>query len=406
MAAWEQTARGGQERFHKAYELEVRGADGAAVVLSFDQSGAHDVGLSVWDGGVVLAKSIEQRVHAGELDLRGKTIVDVGSGTGIVGLACAALGAHTVVLTDLPHTVLPLIKRNVARNEAATRAYATTIDVQPLDWTEPAHAHALASHLSRIDFLLFGEVTYYEHLIDPLLATLAILSAAHRPTVLMSHGTHRISPLLRFFRSVRLTHHVRVGSLARLDRPYRSAAHKLFLKQLEPLDARAGGHSERDAAAKLAQPEREPVLERLSFWMERKATLLEEYGRVQWRMLESAALLEGDFERVGTAAHAAGTSARAELERLPEQSATLLEQLGHAEWQCCECIAQLQTAPQNPLSAKASVVPKERAYAAEPILVAAGAAPDSLGAAKAVLSAMLQQRAANSDVSTRAKSDQ
>jgi predicted nicotinamide N-methyase len=43
--------------------------------------------------------------------LKGKRVIELGAGTGVVGLAAGALGAK-VVLTDLPH-LLPGLTRNV-----------------------------------------------------------------------------------------------------------------------------------------------------------------------------------------------------------------------------------------------------------------------------------------------------
>ncbi|KAF1322194.1 putative n2,n2-dimethylguanosine trna methyltransferase, partial [Globisporangium splendens] len=67
-----------------------------------------------WDGSVVLAKYLE---HARAGDIRGARIVEVGAGTGLVGLSVALLGAKHVVLTDLEYTMENL-KRNVAETMA------------------------------------------------------------------------------------------------------------------------------------------------------------------------------------------------------------------------------------------------------------------------------------------------
>lgn len=44
--------------------------------------------------------------------MQGRTVLELGSGTGVVGIVAAALGAKRVLLTDFPH-LLPHIQRNI-----------------------------------------------------------------------------------------------------------------------------------------------------------------------------------------------------------------------------------------------------------------------------------------------------
>ena len=67
-------------------------------------SGGYGTGGKVWSSSRVLCDYLVD-VAAGleavpPLELRGAHVVELGSGTGAVGLACAALGARAVVLTD------------------------------------------------------------------------------------------------------------------------------------------------------------------------------------------------------------------------------------------------------------------------------------------------------------------
>lgn len=94
-----------------------------------------DLGLKTWAASYMLSK----RLHAFDLidpQVGSRPqILELGSGTGLVGLAMAALGAD-VVLTDLPS-----IHENLARN---AKDNATTIErnggstrTGTLDWTQP-----------------------------------------------------------------------------------------------------------------------------------------------------------------------------------------------------------------------------------------------------------------------------
>ena len=89
------------------------GAGRRLVVRGVENSG-QGTGLTTWDGAVVLAKYLEH--HLGPSFLAGKRVLETGAGTGLVGLACAALGAAAVTLTDLPYT-LGNLEANVQRNE-------------------------------------------------------------------------------------------------------------------------------------------------------------------------------------------------------------------------------------------------------------------------------------------------
>ncbi|KAJ9441505.1 Protein-lysine methyltransferase C42C1.13 [Diplonema papillatum] len=67
----------------------------------------------VWDAAYFFSQWL--CTHSGRIE--GKRVVELGSGTGLVGLVAAALGAD-VTVTDLP-TELRLLRGNIAANRAA-----------------------------------------------------------------------------------------------------------------------------------------------------------------------------------------------------------------------------------------------------------------------------------------------
>lgn len=69
--------------------------------------------------------------------VRDKHVLELGAGTGIVGLACAQLGAAGVLLTDLP-LALPVIRSNIVLNDLSHCAAA-----QALPWGDVEAALAV-----------------------------------------------------------------------------------------------------------------------------------------------------------------------------------------------------------------------------------------------------------------------
>jgi predicted nicotinamide N-methyase len=85
-----------------------------------------EFGDEVWPGAAALAQSLAPGgVFAGAV--RGKRVLELGAGGGLPGLVCAAAGAASVVLSDLPEA-LPRLRRGVRQNNLAN------VVVKALDW--------------------------------------------------------------------------------------------------------------------------------------------------------------------------------------------------------------------------------------------------------------------------------
>lgn len=65
--------------------------------------------------------------------LRGKRIVELGSGSGLLGIVAALLGGD-VVLTDVPELV-PLLEDNVVVNQEAINTHGGHVRCVPLEWS-------------------------------------------------------------------------------------------------------------------------------------------------------------------------------------------------------------------------------------------------------------------------------
>ncbi|KAG7395443.1 hypothetical protein PHYBOEH_003734 [Phytophthora boehmeriae] len=144
---------------------ETFAIDGRVVHIGEVGNSGKGTGLTTWDGSVVLAKYLE---HKRREDIAGSRVVELGSGTGLVGISAALLGAREVILTDLAYVV-----DNLAANVAETLRLAASVDrpveckvsTRVLDWFNPP------KDLGDIDFLLASDVVWVEELIPPLVQT-------------------------------------------------------------------------------------------------------------------------------------------------------------------------------------------------------------------------------------------
>ncbi|KAK5872247.1 hypothetical protein PBY51_012966 [Eleginops maclovinus] len=88
------------------------------------------VASRVWESALHLCGYLEEQF----VELRGKRVIELGAGTGVVGILAARLGA-VVTLTDLPK-VLPQLQANVSANMPYSGWPTSLPNVLPLSWGE------------------------------------------------------------------------------------------------------------------------------------------------------------------------------------------------------------------------------------------------------------------------------
>lgn len=120
------------------------------------------------------SKSCSGNYHRPSENRRMK-VLELGSGTGLVGIVAACLGAH-VVLTDLPH-VIPNAVHNIERNRSCYLAAGGLMEHQVLRWGVEEDVKQLGD-LSSFDLIVASDVVYYDTLFKPLLQTLKWLVGA------------------------------------------------------------------------------------------------------------------------------------------------------------------------------------------------------------------------------------
>lgn len=151
--------------------------------------------------------SLEQYLEKHQHVVQGRRVLEVGSGTGVSGLAAAYLGASLSVLTDLAYT-LDNLSANVDLNYPAPRdgtveqlngASCSRSNSRPvvhaLDWADSS-SYVTPSHFAGTgvenglddvwDVILGADVVWLEELVEPLVTALRALSSS-RTLVLLSH---------------------------------------------------------------------------------------------------------------------------------------------------------------------------------------------------------------------------
>ncbi|KAM9294371.1 protein N-lysine methyltransferase METTL21D [Gastrophryne carolinensis] len=134
--------------------------------LQIRQLSSGDVGCVVWDAAIVLSKYLERWERTTPGVLQGRAVLELGSGTAIVGIMAAALGAH-VTVTDLEE-LQALMSTNIDSN---SHLICGSCRAKVLKWGED-----VTDTFSFPDYILMADCIYYEESLKPLLRTLKDLS--------------------------------------------------------------------------------------------------------------------------------------------------------------------------------------------------------------------------------------
>lgn len=160
------------------FQREIDLSEDESLVVRIDQISEGDTGVVVWDAAIVLAKYLQ--VEAARL--RGRSVVELGSGTGAVGICAAALGASPVLLTDLPH-LLDLPQHNIELNRAVLTGPTSCL---ALTWGHLPQGQAVLGARQAWDLVLLSDCVFYMDSVGPLVVSLEQL-CGHDTELLVSY---------------------------------------------------------------------------------------------------------------------------------------------------------------------------------------------------------------------------
>uniref|UniRef100_A0A3B3Y2Z1 EEF1A lysine methyltransferase 3 n=1 Tax=Poecilia mexicana TaxID=48701 RepID=A0A3B3Y2Z1_9TELE len=122
------------------------------------------VAAPVWEAALHLCRYFEDQ----SVELRGRRVIELGAGTGVVGILAARLGAE-MTITDLP-LALPQLRANVSANVPPAGWPSAPPAVLPLCWGEDHLAFP-----SDWDLVLCADIVYLPETYPLLVETLAHL---------------------------------------------------------------------------------------------------------------------------------------------------------------------------------------------------------------------------------------
>jgi predicted nicotinamide N-methyase len=112
-------------------------ANHVGVVLREPSLTEDNLGLKTWTSSLLLARRLGSvRNYLPPQHFR---VLELGAGTGLVGIAAACIWRTEVSLTDLPE-IVPNLQYNVDHNLEIVQAFRGKPSVMSLDWSDAAHA--------------------------------------------------------------------------------------------------------------------------------------------------------------------------------------------------------------------------------------------------------------------------
>lgn len=151
---------------------------------------AEGLSLTTWSSAGILSRLLHKLevTMAPPQQQRSPTILELGAGTGLSGLAAACIWRTAALLTDLP-TIVPGVQANVDLNADTLTSHGASAVCGTLDWKEPGTIHLYSArghthksftvdHVNGFPIVLAADTMYTEE--HPQLLTQTILTCLRK----------------------------------------------------------------------------------------------------------------------------------------------------------------------------------------------------------------------------------
>lgn len=169
-----------------------------AIKLTLTCDWGVGIGGGLWSAGMLLCNQIASRPSFFRSRLNGTRVLELGAGTGLIGLTAAHLcSPRELILTDLA-SHLPLLRANVDANipgwnTVEAQSGHLLVKVEEYDWSKSSDFGP------RFDIILGGDLAYNPHLYGPLIQAIKRNSDKHTLTFL---GVTRTDTKPSFYRAL------------------------------------------------------------------------------------------------------------------------------------------------------------------------------------------------------------
>jgi predicted nicotinamide N-methyase len=174
------------------------------IELSYSAAASTDYDLTgqvLWPVSVLLGHYLAST--SGSHRIRGRSVVELGAGTGLPGLVAAKTGAAKVAVTDGNPVVLDLLSQNVSTLRRQHESSSCELAAQQCVWGDRTHCHRLLRKMDDVvDVVVAADVVQWPAVVEPLLHTVKAFlwkSTAPEPVMLLGIVNRAASTYEMFF---------------------------------------------------------------------------------------------------------------------------------------------------------------------------------------------------------------